>query len=148
MKDDLSLIFLGFAIIINFSACQKSVADKVDISPSPTVSISQTPLPMQTPEINSPIRKIDFKNFTYPDAESYPGFKLRNGEKPYIHLKEDGIELGKIDYADVTNDGVEDAILFMSIQTGGSAIPNIVYFYTLQNNKPKSLWSFMTGDRG
>lgn len=137
--------FIPLLIIVVsiFSACQNSVADSEN--PSPTVS--QTPLPTQTPEINSPIRKIDFKNFKYPNAGDYAGFKLRNGEKPYIHQKEAGIDLYKIEYTDVTNDGEEDAIIFMSIQTGGSSMPNIIYIYTLQKNKPKLLWGFLTGDR-
>jgi hypothetical protein len=35
----------------------------------------------------------------------------------------------------------------MSIVTGGSALPNIVYIYTLKRNKPRLLWAFDTGDR-
>lgn len=132
-------------IISAFSACQKSATDDKNFSPS--LTISQTASPALTPEINSPIKKIDFKNFKYPFTEFVGDFTLKNGEKPYVHQKESGIALYKIDYADVNNDGEEDAIIFMSVQTGGSAIPNVIYIYSLQNNKPKLLWSFMTGDR-
>lgn len=145
MKRKYFILIINIIAVSVFLACQKSAADVGKISPATTVS--QTPLPTQTPELNSPIRKINFKNFNYPNAGGYVGFKLRNGEKPYVHQKEDGIELYKIDYADVTNDSVEDAIIFMSIQTGGSMIPNLIYIYTLQKNKPKLLWGFLTGDR-
>ncbi|MCA1640257.1 MAG: hypothetical protein LC768_18375 [Acidobacteria bacterium] len=62
-------------------------------------------------------------------------------------MKEDGIFFGEADYWDLTGDGKEEAILTLSIQTGGSAIPELIYIYTLQNSKPKMLWGFMTGDR-
>jgi hypothetical protein len=58
-----------------------------------------------------------------------------------------GITLGKIVYGDVTGDKQEEAIIEMSILTGGTAQPNIVYVYTLQKNRPQLLWHFSTGDR-
>jgi len=147
MKDKLLIILLLVEIAFTFSACQKSIADKTNVLLSPTVSPIQVFSPTPTPNLDSPIRKVDFKNFTYPGAEDYPGFKLKNGEKSYKHLEEDGIYLGKIEYADVTGDEEEDAILLIGIQTGGSAIPTLIYIYTLKNEKPKLLWAFMTGDR-
>lgn len=147
MKDKLLVKVLAATIVFAFSACQKSAADNINISPSPVASPTQILAPTPVPKLNSPIRKIDFKNFTYPAADGYEEFKLKNSEKPYIHQQEDGVYLSKIDYADVTDDGEEDAILLMSIQTGGSMIPALIYLYTLENKKPKFLWAFMTGDR-
>lgn len=149
MKNEKFLILTFLFLTGLFSACQKSIAENVNISSSSTVSPSanQVLTPTRTSEKPSPIRKIDFKNFKYTFTEYVGDFTLKNGEKPYVHQKESGIELYKIDYADVTNDGEEDAILFMSVQTGGSAIPNVIYIYTLRNNKPKLLWNFTTGDR-
>ncbi|MDQ3131552.1 MAG: hypothetical protein M3Q99_12425 [Acidobacteriota bacterium] len=148
MKDKLLIKILAVAIVFAFSACQKSAADNVNISPSLVVAVpTQISAPTPMPNLNSPIRKVDFKNFTYPETDGYEGFKLKNSEKSYIHQQEDGIYLGKVDYTDVTGDGVEDAILLMGIQTGGSAIPTLIYLYTLENKKPKLLWAFMTGDR-
>jgi hypothetical protein len=47
----------------------------------------------------------------------------------------------------VTGDSVEEAIVSVSIQTGGSAMPSIIYIYTLRNKRPVLLWSRSTGDR-
>lgn len=145
MKRKLLKFTVFLTIISVISACQNTIADSKTASPFPDLSIAAFPTP--SPFNNSPIRKIDFKNFTYSDADNYPGFKLKNGEKPFVQRKEDGLILEKVEYLDVTNDKAEDAIVRVSIQTGGSSIPNLIYLYTLQNNKPKLLWAFMTGDR-
>lgn len=109
--------------------------------------------------LNSPIRSIDFRNFTYPFTEDLIDptkpkrtFMLREGKRPETRNKqglvdEMGIYLDDVFYGDVTSDNQEDAIVIMSILTGGSAAPNIVYVYTLEDNRPKQLWSFSTGDR-
>ena len=133
-----------------FSGCQKSAAENNQTlsqplpSVSPTLNLSST----ISSDLNSPIRKIDFDNYTYSGPDDYAEtFTLKNGEKDFEMGEEDGIDLFKKEYADLTGDGNEDAILTMSIQTGGSSSPHLVYIYALKNNKPKVLWSFMTGDR-
>ena len=152
MKNKFTSIILAIIITFTFSACQKSEADKITDSTLPTISVSQIPSPTQTPAINSPIRKIDFENFKYPWTEDLSSpddetFTLKKGERPFERNGQMGISLGKIEYADVTNDGEEDAIMSMSVQTGGSSMPSMIYIYTLQNNSPKLLWHFDTGDR-
>jgi len=52
-----------------------------------------------------------------------------------------------VKYGDVTGDGIEEAIVSLGIQTGGSATPGLVYIYTFQRNAPKLLWLRSTGDR-
>ncbi len=152
MKDKLLIKFLIAAIVFTFSACQKSEADNINISPSKAFSSPQTPNPISSPALDSPVRKVDFKNFTYPWTEDLSSkfektFTLKNGERPYEPHGSMGISLDKIEYVDVTNDTVDEAILTISLQTGGSAMPNIIYIYSLENEKPKLLWSFDTGDR-
>lgn len=145
MKDKTLLIKLFVvSIAFTFSACQKSEADSIDVSPSPTISTNQT---LNVPVPDSPIRKIDFKNFSFPETDSYTKFTLKNGEKLFEPRKEEGIILEDVEFSDLTGDGKEEAILWMSIQTGGSMIPNLVYIYTLKNGKPKFLWGFLSGDR-
>ncbi|MGH9942726.1 MAG: hypothetical protein ACRD9R_10280, partial [Pyrinomonadaceae bacterium] len=104
------------------------------------------------------IRRVDFANFTYPwtadlidPANSRKTFTLKAGKLPAAHdekghVDEMGVYLQLVSYGDVTGDGLEEAILSMSIQTGGSAIPGLVYVCTLRNNRPRLLWFFSTGD--
>lgn len=118
--------------------------------------VSQSVLSQQRrPNIHS----VDFANFTYPwttdridRTNPKKTFTLRNGELPATRnrrglIDEMGVFLQNVKYGDVTGDGVEEAIISLSIQTGGSAIPGIIYIYTLQKGRPVLLWSRSTGDR-
>jgi hypothetical protein len=98
------------------------------------------------------IRSTDFANFAYhgsiglfPTAE-YPtkSFTLRNGKSGDWRQ---GMTLVKVVYGDVTNDGVEEGIVTLAVNTEGSAAVNHVYVYTFKNNRPKFLWGFEAGDR-
>jgi hypothetical protein len=105
------------------------------------------------------IRAVDFRNFTFPETEGLHiphsrkrSFKLKDGSLPETRDKqgfvdEMGIDLSKVRYGDVTGDGQEEAIVVLSILTGGSAMPNCVYVYTWDQRRPKLLWAFDTGDR-
>jgi hypothetical protein len=98
------------------------------------------------------IRSLDFANFTFPytPGERSPGgprrFTFIDGETPETK-NDDGMYLAAVSYADVTGDGIEEAFVRVGIITGGSAMPNDVYIYTVKDNRPKLLWSFETGDR-
>ena len=105
------------------------------------------------------IHSIDFANRTYPwtadlidPTNPQKTFTIRNGERPATpdnrgFIDQEGIFLEHVIYGDVTGDGVDDALVTMSIQTGGSAIPGLVYIYAVHANRPKLLWYFSTGDR-
>jgi hypothetical protein len=99
---------------------------------------------------------VDFANFTYSWdvdlGDTDKTFTLKNGELPATRDERGmidgmGVFFGRVKYGDVTGDDVEEAIVFLSIQTGGSAIPEVVYIYTWQNNGPVLLRSLTTGDR-
>jgi hypothetical protein len=47
----------------------------------------------------------------------------------------------------VTGDGVDEALVVIKIETGGSAIPQLVYLFAWKNNEPELIWHFRTGDR-
>lgn len=123
------------------------------------VALSQTVTAHKSSSAILPIRSVDFYNFTYPlpkglidPTDRKKTFKLRQGELPPTrfadgHINEMGIFLEKLTYGDVTGDDTEEAILFISILTGGSAIPGMIYVYTMHNNQPKLLWNSATGDR-
>jgi hypothetical protein len=117
------------------------------------------PLPVEaqaSPVPDSPIRRIDFENFSYPFPERPHGRKkirLRDGEQPPTLFGEHGIPhnwgyiLSEVSYGDLTGDDIEEAIVILGIISSGSGIPNYVYIYTLRHGRPALLWSFETGDR-
>lgn len=122
--------------------------------PSQTLS-STSSLPEVAPiayaEVSS-IRAIDFPNFTYPGStfgESptyYPEktFTLRKGNYGEWNY---GVTLAEVSYGDVTGDNEEEAIVNFQENTDGSAGVNCVYIFTIENKRPKVLWTFQSGDR-
>lgn len=97
-----------------------------------------------------PIRLVDFANFTYPsapDAAAGDTFTLSGGRFAGDD-RHDPALLAYLNYGDVTGDGAEEALVALSIGSGGSAIPSVLYIYTLDKERPKLLWAFETGDRG
>jgi hypothetical protein len=121
---------LVLAIILAFSACQKS-EDK-DSSPSSQEILYST------------IREVDFKNFTYPVETGKDTFTLKNGETPFGDGKDILFALENIEFADVTSDGEDEAIIKMLSEYGKTST-GFIYVYTLENQKPKILWSAATG---
>lgn len=131
------------------------------------VALQVAPLATQTAfseqqdvtEPASPIRSVDFANSTYPwtkdlinPEDTRRTFTIINGELPATRdnkgfIDEMGVHLGKVAFGDVTNDGNEEALVSLGIQTGGSSIPGIVYIYAWDKRRLKLLWSFTTGDR-
>lgn len=144
--------FLLLFIVVAFPACQGSVVEKDNLpplaQPSATTAIPTPSLATQQ-DLYASIRKVDFRNFTHTGPADYDSesFTLKNGQKPYVHDHEDGIFLNKVSYADLTGDGQEEAILRMTIQTGGTAIPSFIFIYALEDKKLKTLWKFTSGDR-
>jgi hypothetical protein len=127
-----------------FIACQKTEVENTSL---PFTATSPTVKPVS----DSPIRKIDFKNFTFPwteglTSEDEKTFIIKNGGRK-VKKDDMGVSLSKVEYGDVTGDSDEEAILVFSVQTGGSAVPNMVHIYKIENKKPKMLWNFDTGDR-
>jgi hypothetical protein len=50
-------------------------------------------------------------------------------------------------YLDANNDGQDEAVIILKIETGGNAIPQLVYIYAWKDGQPELLWNFRTGDR-
>jgi len=108
-----------------------------------------TPLSVASPTVRpvpaSPIRLVDFDNVSYP---RFPDYSDPNGRaKRFVTLKPGEGGPNFINYGDVTGDGVEDAIVALGIDNHGSAIPDYVYIFTVENGKLKLIWDFETGDR-
>lgn len=121
----------------------------------PPASVSPPVDERQNPSSQG-IRSIDFTNFTFPWlrelGDASKSFTLRKGKLDPTRNKtgmveEMGVNLESIAYGDATGDGVEDAMVVLSIVTGGSAIPHATYIFAFENGKPKLLWDLYTGDR-
>jgi hypothetical protein len=109
------------------------------------------------------IRQVDFKNFTYPLS----GPLLGHGELKWLGDPKDGYSnrkpihlvngdnsagapgftLQSVQFADVTGDGKEDAIVVLLYETGGTQYTHYVYIYSFADEKPKLLAYCHTGDR-
>lgn len=126
----LFIIFLATLFLLN---CGKSQTENSNVQVS-----TQTVLL---------IEKVDFRNFTfeYPPDKSKGGFTITNGEKPYGKTEDISFKLTEVSYADLTNDGNNEAIISIEVGLAVSGT-NLVYIYSIENNEPKILWSFWTGE--
>ena len=117
----------------------------------------------------SSIASFDFKNFTFelprgwhnPDGNQ---ITLTDGKvKPIAaNTSEDmsdeekaeqkskrriGMSYVTTKFLDVTNDGQDEALVILKVETTGSAIPQLVYVFTWKEDHPELIWPFRTGDR-
>jgi hypothetical protein len=139
--------------------------------PTPTIPNLQAELlDGRNKTTNNPIGKFDFKNFTYelprgwqnPDGTAE--IRLTNGRVAPVdgNVKDEmgegdrvvarserriGLSYVTTKYFDVTGDGLDEAVVVLKIETGGSAIPQIVYVFTWNQDRPELIWPFRTGDR-
>lgn len=117
----------------------------------------------------SPLGTFDFKNFTYPLPRGWQHadgdeLTLSNGrlDPKFQDVAEEmtpeekaekkaarriGMSYVATKFLDVTGDGFDDAAVILKIETGGAAIPQLVYLYEWKDGKPELLWNFRTGDR-
>lgn len=121
----------------------------------------------------SSIRQVDFKNSTYPlsgpllahdDLKWLGNPKDGYSKRAPIHLVNGkdltnvgsygeyvdwaGFSLQSVQYADVTGDGTDDAIVVLLYETGGTQTTNYVYIFKFDAGKPKLLAYCHTGSRG
>jgi hypothetical protein len=153
-----------------FSACGTRTEDaslsKLPETPAPTATPLPEPAATPTPALPdlqkellddrnkttvSVIGNFDFKNYSYalprgwqdPDGDEA---ELQNGARKMTEAKI-GLQYVTTKYLDVTGDGHDEAIVIIKIVTAGSAIPQIVYIYSWNQDKPELIWYFRTGDR-
>jgi hypothetical protein len=127
-------------------------------SPVSSVSAAQIkPQPTALASAGSPIRKIDFRNFTYPWCQS--DYTRRHGKRT-ITLRDGEMKvkaanntdrlwasLPNVSYASLTRDKQEQAIITVTTNFDPNGSVDCIFVYTLQENKLKLLWSHATGDR-
>ena len=140
----------ALAILLSTSACASQEEKSLLL---PNAATSPSPLVVNaghrvdTPET---FRKIDFSNFTFPAGKSVPSITLVNGKLATANNKKVGVSeiyLQTVAYDDVTGDGAKDALVVLGIVSGGSATPHHVYLYSVEEDRPKFLWRFTSGDR-
>jgi hypothetical protein len=117
----------------------------------------------------SPLGTFDFKNFTYPlprgwqhqdgdeivltDGRLIPKFQditeeMTPEEKAAARaVRRIGMRYVTTKFLDIDGDGVDEAVVILKVETGGSAIPQLVYVYTWKDGGPELIWNFRTGDR-
>ena len=139
-------------------------------SPSPAIPNLQSEiLDSRNKTTASPIGKFDFRNYTYdlprgwqnPDGS---GITLTDGRVAPVSvdvsdsmsneekadrksMRRIGLSFVTAKYFDATGDGQDDAVVVLKIETGGSAIPQVVYVFEWKNGAAELLWPFRTGDR-
>lgn len=139
-------------------------------TPSPAIPNLQAEiLDGRNKSTGSPIGSIDFKNFSYqlprgwenPDGSE---IRLVNGkvEPVSVDIDEDmtneekaerkarrriGLSYVTTKYIDMTGDGADEAVVVLKIETGGAAVPQVVYVFTWKGDEPELIWPFRTGDR-
>lgn len=119
---------------------------------------------------DSAISRFDFRNFTYelprgwqnPDGTT--DITLKKGRVSRVETKVDekmdndakaglksqrriGMSFVTEKFMDVTGDGEDEAIVILKVETGGAAIPQLVYVFSWKDNRPELIWPFRTGDR-
>lgn len=91
--------------------------------------------------------RIDFANFTFPAIKDWQAFSLVDGKS----VPTRGAD-GKVDemgYSLAAQSATDEpwAFVVVKVETGGSAIVHLVYFFDLSEDRPKLEWSFVSGDR-
>lgn len=166
LRNNLKLFSLPILLLV-FSACEYGVgknpapletdSSSVQANQANTNKVTDSPKPpfpeiKETPETtNSPIGKVDFANWNYPLPRGWQDISgeeaiLENGKRE-MSKEQIGLKLEKVKYFEVTGDNSDEAIVILSIETGGSATPKVVYIFTVKEEIPELIWYFRTGDR-
>ncbi len=103
----------------------------------------------------SDIRKVDFKNFTFPRSGRLLGHDrlmwLTTSAIGKVRLRDGsdgkGFTLQSVLYSDVTEDGREDAIVVLHDDTGGTQQTDYIYVARATAQGPTVLAYCYTGDR-
>lgn len=155
--------------VATITVAQISSPSPSPISPIPNLQAEL--LDDRNKTTNSPVGNFDFKNYTYelprgwqnPDGTAE--ITLTNGRVAPVQgkvIKEEmtdeekaeaksgrriGMSYVTTKFIDATGDGEDEAVVILKVETGGSAIPQIVHVFTWKDGKPELIWPFRTGDR-
>lgn len=103
--------------------------------------------------IPAAFREVDFKNFSYPISWERRTVRLEGGEREIPDEVSGGVsfDIRNVGYADLTGDGVEEAVVNLSrVSCGGSCDggSDLFYVYAVRDGRPKLLWRIETGSLG
>lgn len=154
-------IFLGF-VAGSGVACSDTTGQSGQSPAAPAGSVhSQSPPPRQVEsEPKSPIRQVDFANFSYPKLPTGKCFMdevhLKNGRYDAHEEMVPGrasstgcwsVTLSEVQYEDIMGDSQEEAIVILYAERGGTESSQDVYIYSSRGQQLVLLWKFATGDR-
>jgi hypothetical protein len=85
----------------------------------------------------SEIRRVDFRNFTFPNPREAAVIQLRNGK---LETQDEDYSISRIIYGDLNADGHEEAVVIIGIDNKVAANPHSAYYeyqfvYTMRNGK-------------
>ena len=164
---NIKLLLLILIVSFLFSACGKDEVEKIQaVSDTTSANANKQIENVNTPKLpnlqseifdekskttDSPIGKFDFKNYVYPLPRGWQDVDgkeatLLNGVRRMSEEKI-GLSFVTTKFGDVTGDDEDEAFVILKVETAGSAIPQIVYIFTLKNDEPQLIWYFRTGDR-
>ncbi len=159
----------------NASAPETVLVPSVEPSPTPSPTPTLPNLQAELTDerhrtTQSPLGSFDFRNYTYelprgwqnPDGTTE--IKLTNGRIAPVsrNVNENmadeeraearaqrriGMSYVTTKFFDLTGDGADEAIVVLKVETGGSAVPQLVYVFSWKDNAPELIWPFRTGDR-
>lgn len=119
--------------------------------------LAQAPASPSLNSPSSPIRKVDFKNFTYPwyptgyvPPNGRRQIRLQSGEMKVEAAKNTDrlwASLANVSYADLTGDGKEEAIVTVVTNFDPNGSLGCIFIYNIGTGEPRLLWSHETGDR-
>ena len=157
------ILFLMIGALVSVSCCTKNQPSSPPSysQPSRQESPSSSNEPTVTPPPVTPtnrIRTIDFRNFTY---HWYPKWDYSASTRSTVVLKDGVMEVNapsegneprsfefvNVAYADLTGDDREEAVVTLSIRSGGTSRTHCIFVYTLSGESPELLWVHETGDR-
>lgn len=150
-------VFVWLTIAFIAGACNRSSGSATASGPLTKTEQNESKSKKSLPP--SPIRQLDFKNFTYPKLPTgkcsmnevrltngrYEATESIAGKIPSVDCW--SVALGLITYGDVTGDVDEEAIIELYAERGGTEASEDVYIYSMQGGNPVLLWKFETGDR-
>jgi hypothetical protein len=143
-RNHLKLLIVEVALLSVSCSIGKShnSSPRLQVAGSPTPQTAERPSPSPTPPGKPSIHAVDFDDIAYPNFPDFSGSKRKS-----ITLKPGEGGPSHINYGDVTGDELEEAMVVLPIEIHGSAIPYYVYIFTMEEERPKLIWDFETGDR-